>query len=35
MLTQIFWLISLPVLIFVSYRLILWVLKRFENNVKF
>jgi hypothetical protein len=34
MITQILWLASLPVLIFISYRLILWALKRFENSAK-
>lgn len=30
--TEIFWLISWPVLIFLSYRLVLLALRRFEKN---
>lgn len=29
---EILWLLSWPLLIFVSYRMVLWALKRFENN---
>lgn len=28
--TQILWILSLPVLIFISYRLVLWALKKYE-----
>jgi hypothetical protein len=33
MLTEILWLIAWPVLIFISYRLVLVALKRFEKKV--
>ena len=34
MIYQILWLASLPVMIFFSYIMILWALKRFENRIK-
>jgi len=30
--TQIIWILSLPVLIFISYRLVLWALKKSETK---
>lgn len=30
--TQIVWILSLPVLLFASYRLVLWALKRYETK---
>ena len=31
-LDQIIWLLSLPVLIYLSYRIILWAIKRYEKK---
>lgn len=34
MITEILWLLSWPVLIFISYRLVLIALKKFEKNME-